>query len=204
MKMNRENGSLGVQGENTLAGRTNVRESTLRLTLMAMLAAMAVVVGLWKFPILPTASYLEFDFADVLIHLCTLMFGTLPGLCVLLVVSLIQAFLLGGNGWVGLVMHFVASGAVVVIIGTVCAKKQTIGRLCAALAIGTLAQTLIMIPMNYIFTPILFGVDTQMVTAMLLPAIIPFNLIKAGINCICTGIIFKVLTPVISRLGKKS
>lgn len=182
--------------------KTNIKKSTVRLALMAMFTAMAVVVGLWKFPIIPTAAFLEFDFADVMIHLCTLIFGPVAGLCVLLVVSLIQAFFLGGNGVIGLIMHFVASGAVVVILGTLCAKKKTVGRLALALALGTIAQTLIMIPMNYIFTPMLFGATTDMVTALLLPAIIPFNLIKAGVNCLCTGILYKLLGSLMSRIQK--
>lgn len=181
---------------------TNIRKSTIRLALMAMIAAMAIVVGLWKFPIIPAAPFLEFDFADVIIHLCTLIFGPVAGLCVLLVVCLVQAFFLGGNGIVGLIMHFVASGAVVILLGTICGKKKTTGRLILALVLGTIVQTLIMIPMNYIFIPILFGATKEQIDALLLPALIPFNLIKAGANCLLTAIFYKLLGSVIARIGK--
>lgn len=185
-----------------MANKTNIKKGTVRLAFMAMFTAMAVVVGLWKFPIFPTAAFLEFDFADVLVHLCTLIFGPAAGLCVLLVVCLIQAFLLGGNGIVGLIMHFVASGAVVILLGTICGKKKTIGRLILALSLGTIAQTVIMIPMNYIFIPILFGAPTEMITDMLFPVLIPFNLIKAGVNCLCTGVLYKLLGHIIDKIQR--
>ncbi len=185
-----------------MANKTNIKKSTIRLAVMAMMAAMAIVVGLWKFPIMPAAPFLEFDFADVMVHLCTLIFGPIAGLCVLLVVCLVQAFFLGGNGVVGLIMHFVASGAVVILIGTICGKKKTTGRLILALILGTITQTLIMIPMNYIFIPVLFGATKEQIDALLLPALIPFNLIKAGVNCLLTAIIYKLLGGFIARMSK--
>jgi len=175
----------------------NNRKHILKLTQMAMLAAIAVVIGLFKFPILPVAPFLEFDFADTPIIISSLLFGTLPGLAVLFIVSVIQAFLLGGNGVIGLIMHFAASGIMLVVVNLIAGKavdgKRSIKRLIVALICGTLAQTAAMIPLNYIFIPMLFGAPREMVTELLLPGIIPFNLIKAGVNCILAAILQRIL-----------
>jgi len=177
--------------------------AVLRLTQMALLSALSVVIGLFKFPILPIAPYLEFDFADTPIIIAALLFGTLPGLAVLLVVSLIQAFLLGGNGIIGFFMHFAASGILLITIKLIAGKAQEdkprFGRIIAALVCGTLAMTAVMIPLNYIFTPLLFSVEPEFVTQMLLPAIVPFNLIKAGVNSILAYLLYRALYKIFNN-----
>ena len=166
------------------------------LAQLGMLAAVAVVlVMLIHFPIIPAVSFIEYDMADVPVLIGALLYGPLPGLCILLVVSLIQAFALGGNGWVGLVMHFVASGAMVVIASCLYRSKPGLPRLVVGLALGALAMTVIMIPMNLIFTVHFFGVPHDVVVSLLVPGIIPMNLIKAAANCILAGLVFKALQP---------
>lgn len=181
----------------------NREGSVLKLTTLAMLAALAISVGMFKFPIFPSAAFLEFDFADIPVLIATLAFGVTPGLCVLLVVSVIQAFFLAGNGIIGLIMHFIASGAVVLIFGIVCKNKKNVGRLVLSALLGTLAMTALMIPLNYIFIPMLFGVPTAMVTDFL-PAIIPFNVIKAGVNTALACLVWIPVNKLYSGAQKHS
>ena len=86
--------------------------------------------------------FLQYDMADVPILLASLLFGPWAGLVILFVVSAIQAFLFGGDGWVGLVMHFVASGALVVCTGLFYRYKHQHKLLWAALgmALGTIGH----------------------------------------------------------------
>ena len=180
------------------------RERIIRLTTLAMLSALAVVIGLFKFPILPAAPYLEYDFADVPILIGTALFGGPAGLAILFVVSLIQAFALGGNGIIGFLMHFIASGTLVMVVHFILRKSKSPARMIAAFVFGTLAMTAVMIPLNYIFTPILFGVDRSFVTSVLVPAIIPFNLIKAGGNSALAFLLFRVLSGILKFDDKTS
>ena len=55
------------------------------------------------------------------------------------------------------------------------------------------AMTVVMIPLNLVFTGIFMGAGTQTVIGMLIPAIIPFNLLKAGIN---SAVTFAVFLPI--------
>ena len=175
-------------------------KSVLRLTQLALLSALSIVIGLVRFPILPSAPFLEFDFADTPILIAALSFGTVPGLAVLLVVSFIQAFLMGGNGVIGFIMHFAASGVLVTVVSLIAGHKKqpSPGRVAAALICGTLAMTAAMIPLNYVFTPMLFGAPREMVTELLLPAIIPFNLIKAGVNSVLAYVLFRTLCKILT------
>ena len=170
------------------------------LAQMGMLAAVAVVlVVLVHFPIIPAVSFIEYDMAVVPVLIGTLLYGTLPGLLILLVVSLVQAFALGVNGWVGFVMHFVASGAMVVLVGEIYRRKPSLPRMAVGMVLGSLTMTLVMIPMNLIFTVHAFGVPHDVVMALMLPGIIPMNLIKSVVNCVLAGVLFKTLNPFLQK-----
>ena len=181
--------------------KTKSVSPVMKLTMTALLSAMAVVLGLWRFPIFPSASFLCFDFADVPVLLATLIFGPAAGLGGLFCVCAIQAFLLGGDGLIGFVMHMLASGTMLLTVYAVCGKKRTGLRLIVGLAAGTLAMAAVMIPLNYLLTPIYTGAPREAITGLLLPVLIPFNLIKAGGNCLLAGMLYRLLTPVLRQYG---
>jgi riboflavin transporter FmnP len=58
-------------------------------------------------------------------------------------------------------------------------------------------MTLIMVPANLIITPLYLGVNRNIVVNMLIPAILPFNLLKGMISGILTFILYKRLYPLI-------
>jgi riboflavin transporter FmnP len=107
--------------------------------------------------------------------------------------------LFGGNGWVGLLMHVVASGALVVLVGQCHQYNHKFSSVIVGMILGTIAMTALMVPMNYIFTVHVYGTPKAVVDAVMLPGIIPFNLIKAGLNSLIAGILFKALTPFINK-----
>jgi len=183
--------------------KTDTKSSIIQMAQLGMLAAISIVlVAFVRIPLIPAVPFLEYDMADAPILIAALLFGTAPSLIVLFIVSVIQAFLFGGNGWVGLLMHFVASGALVIFVGQFYKHKQKFSYAVAGMVLGTIAMTAIMIPMNYIFTVHFFGTPKAVVDAMMLPGIIPFNLIKAGLNSLICGLVFKALTPFISKNKK--
>ena len=82
---------------------------------MGMMAAIACVLGLFRFPILPMVSFLTYDFADIPIVISAFAFGPVAGLLITFIVSFIQAFLLGGDQIYGFIMHVISSGTFVLI-----------------------------------------------------------------------------------------
>ena len=161
-------------------GKWSVKE----ISIMAMLTAVSIMLMyLIRFPIFPPASFLEYDPADVPILIATLMFGTVPGLIVTLLVCIIQGFTVSAqSGIIGIVMHLIATGSMVVVVGLINKKNTVSIRNYIAVILGSLAMIAVMIPLNLIVTPIFMGVPLDAVTALLLPAIIPFNAIKGGVN----------------------
>lgn len=177
------------------------KSRTFQLVFMAMLSAIAVVLMILvrPFPLIPATPFLIYDMADIPVLIGTMLGGIIPGLLVLLVTALIQAFAMGGDGWVGFVMHFISSGMMVVFVGIFHTCNPKWWKTALGLITGTLAMTAVMIPMNLILTPLFMGVPRDAVIALLLPAIIPFNLLKGALNCVITLIVYRLLTPLIGK-----
>lgn len=183
------------------------QEKTLKVTTMAMLTAVSVVlIAAIRFPIFPSANFLEYDPADIPVLICAMVLGPIPGIIVLFASCLIQALTVSsGSGIIGFFMHLIASAVLILLTSLIYRKKKTIPSLIIGLVLGTLAMVVVMIPLNLIFIPPLvemttgFTVTTKDVAAMIVPTIIPFNLIKAGVN---SAITFAVFTPIAHVLKK--
>ena len=169
--------------------------STKKLTVLAMLTALsAVLITLVHFPLFPAAAFLQYDPADVAILIGAFAFGPLAGLAVTVIASAIQAFLLGGDGVYGFLMHVIASGTLALVAGSIYRLRHTrMGGLTALIA-GTVAMGLVMMVANPFITPYYMGVPTEVVDAMLVTVILPFNLLKAGINSVITFLVYKTVS----------
>ena len=158
---------------------------------LAMMTAVSIVLLMLVRIPFPPAPFLVYDPADVPIYISAFAFGPAAGLIVTLIVCLIQAFMLGGDGLYGFLMHFVATGIVAVVIGMMYKKQKTRKRAVISLVTGVIVATVVMCVMNLIVTPLYMGAPREAVIAMLPTAIIPFNLIKAGLNAVITFLLYK-------------
>ena len=162
--------------------------------LALMIAVSCVFVLIVRVPY-PPAPFLVYDPADVPIYIATFAFGPGAGLLLTAVVSLIQAFVLGGDGVYGFLMHFLATGAFVIVSGVIYKFNKTKKGALIAFVSALVAMVAVMCLANLIVTPIFLGVPRQAVIPMLLPIIIPFNLIKGGVNGMLTFMVYKKLSP---------
>lgn len=177
-----------------------------KMVKMGVLAAMSLLfVILLQVPIIPSAPYLKYDPADIPILIGTFFFGPLAGLVITLIAAMVQAMTVSAaDGWVGCIMHLIATGTLVIVAGTICKYKRTIGGAILAVICGTIAMTLIMIPANLFFTVKFYGVPITAVKAMIVPALIPFNLIKAGVNSFVAILVYKVIDKVLRENDSKA
>ena len=177
-------------------------QSTRKLTTLAMLAAISIVlVAVIHFPLLPAAPWMEYDPADIPIFIGTFLFGPWVGLGLTAVVSILQGVTVSAAaGPIGVLMHFLATGSFVVVAGLIYQKNKNHKGAVAALIAGVLVQTAVMVGCNLVFTPIFMGQPMERVVAMLLPVIIPFNLLKAGINALITHFVYKPISKVVHHL----
>ena len=167
-----------------------------RLVVLAMLAAISVVL-VWAVhvPLIPVVSFLEYDPADVPILIATMAYGPVAGVVLTVVVSVIQGLTVSaGSGAYGIIMHIIATSTLVLVAGNIYRLRRTRAGGVLGLVLGTLAMGLIMMPANHFITPHFMGQPTAVVDALLLPGILPFNLLKAGINSAVTFLVYKTVS----------
>ena len=117
-----------------------------------------------------------------------------------MVVSIIQGFTLSASsGIIGIVMHILATGSFALVAGLIYQRKKTRKSAILALGLGVITMTVMMALMNLIFTPIFMGTPVETVAGMLLPIIIPFNLMKAAINAVATLLLYKAVSRFIKE-----
>lgn len=164
-----------------------------RMVKLGMLTALSIIlVYAIHFPLFPTATFLEYDMADVPILIGAFLYGPWWGLGLTAVVSVLQWLLVSPQSlWVGAVMHFLATGSYAVAAGLIYQHNKTSTAALFGMALGSLLQTLMMIPMNLIFTVHFFGVPREAVIALLPTAIIPFNAIKTVVNSIIAFLLYR-------------
>lgn len=173
------------------------------ITTAAVLSALSIIMVLFLHtPIFATAPFLEYDPADVPIVIGGMMLGPLWGFIIAFAVSGIQAFTVSAaSGVYGFLMHFLASGTLVLVITLThkYLKTNEIAKLIISIILGTLIATAVMVAANIIITPLFMGVPVSAVKEILLPIIVPFNLIKLGGNAVITAVLYKALKRFINQ-----
>ena len=172
-----------------------------KLATMAMLVAISIVlVYLIHFPIFPGAAFLEYDPADIPILIGAFAYGPVAGVLLTVVTAVIQGFTVSASSGVyGILMHIIATGTFVLVAGFLYQKHKTKKGAMLALLCGVVAWGLIMMPANLIIPPIFTGMPVEAIRGILLPIILPFNLIKAGINAVVTFLVYKSVSPLLHR-----
>lgn len=177
----------------------NVRSR--KLTLMAMLAAMAYAAMLITRPLPHVAGFLSYDLKDVVVAIAGFLLGPAAALLITLVVSLIEMVTVSTTGPIGLLMNVLSTGAFVLPSALMYRNNRTLRSAAIGLGLGVALMTAMMLAWNYIITPLYMGVPRSVVAGMLLPTFLPFNLVKGGLNAGITMLLYKPLSAALKRTG---
>jgi riboflavin transporter FmnP len=168
-----------------------------KLTISGVFIALAVLVEFIHFPIFPSAPFLEYDAAGVIILVSAFVLGPWTGALLGIITAGLHVLFGGNNATYGFLMNAVALAifALTTILIFRFLKKEMDDNIVLIISciLGILFTTGIMIPANLIITPLFMGVPKSAVEVMLLFPIIPFNLIKWTINAVLGVVIFKIL-----------
>lgn len=177
-----------------------VSNRTMRLVKMGAMVALSVaLVYLIHFPIFPAVAFLEYDPADIPILIGTFAFGPLAGLVLTVVTSVVQGLTVSASsGLYGILMHVIATGVLVVVSGTIYSRKKTKKAAVFGLVCGMAAMAAVMMGANMVITPMFMGVPASAVWS-LMPFIVGFNVIKAGINGAVTFVLYKRIANFLRR-----
>ncbi len=173
-----------------------------KLVLGGILSGVSVILAvLIHFPIIPGAGFLLYDPADIPILIGGFMLGPAVGAAMAFVVSVLMAVFTGQGGPIGALMHFLSTGTLVIVASYIYMQNRTRRGAVLGMLAGSVGMVLIMAVGNLILTPIYMGVPREVVWGMLLPAIIPFNVLKAGINSVFTFLIYKKVSQFLRSIA---
>lgn len=175
--------------------------TTKKIAGISLMTALAVILALiMHFPIFPAATFLEYDLADVPIFISTFAFGPAAGFITALLACIIQGTTVSASGGIiGILMHLLATGGFTIVAGLIYKFRKTTNGLIISCVIGDIVWIGAMIFFNIFLTPIFMGTPREAVIAMLLPIILPFNLIKAVVNTLIALLLYMTLKPHIDR-----
>ncbi len=174
----------------------NTNNNTKKITILGLMCAISLLfMYLVRISIFPVAPFLEYDPADIPIFFITFLYGPVYGIYTTVVVSVLQSFTVSAqSGWIGGLMHILGTGSYVIIAGSIFKKSnKSFSKLILSAVCGTIIMTAIMIVWNLVFTPIYMETPVDAVLSIMLPAIIPFNLLRGAINSVLAIILYKSL-----------
>ncbi|WP_267201857.1 ECF transporter S component [Limosilactobacillus kribbianus] len=169
-----------------------------RLVGIACLSALAFILMLFEFPVIPVASYLKIDFSDVPVLLGGYMYGPLGGVLIALLKCLIHGMV---NGFsvgelIGILSDFISSLALLLPFSLIWKKTQwsTKKQLAVGIVSATLVLTVVMSLLNlWVLTPLYMAVwnwkSTLPVSQLVAVGVLPFNIIKGLLVTIVFAII---------------
>lgn len=180
------------------------RSRTRVLVMTAILGALAWVVSMFSFPLLPSAGFLKIDFSDIVILLGMNIVGVGPGIAIAAIRSLLSYLVTFGElGFpIGDTAAFIASLSFTLPIYFY--LKDSYGhvskRLIAGL-LGTISLTIVLTLLNYfVLFPLyqkVMGMSLGSVVDYLILAVIPFNLLKGLIISTIFFLVFeKIWLPI--------
>lgn len=152
------------------------------LALTGMLAAVGYVLQLFEFPLLPAAPFLKFDFGDVAVFIAGSAMG--PGAAILTAVAkgILWALIgRGADGWVGAGMNTITVIAFALPVAFLARSRKGWVKVAAA-GLGVVVMTAVMAGVNLVVDPWYFKMPIAAVKAILVTAIIPFNLLRGLLN----------------------
>lgn len=171
--------------------------STKRIAVTALFCALAAIATLFlEFPIIPGVQWLQYDPSGIVALIAGFAFGPATGAVVSVLPYLVH--LATASGIYGTVMAILATLSLVLPASLVYRRNTTLKGAIAGMAVGAVVCLAACILGNLLITPFYAGMPVDAVVALIVPALLPFNLAKIAINCVVTALIYK---PVSKALG---
>ena len=192
--------------------------STQRLTIMALLAAIAGILFYYEVPVFPAVFIYKLDFSNIPVLLGTFALGPIEGSIILLIKSL-SGLLHSNSGGIGEFADFLIGLAMVLPSGFIYRHMKSRKGAVIGMIVGSISATIVGVLSNvYILIPIFVGNGAITISAIIsmgqsvFPSIdtlwefvalvtLPFNLIKWAAISVVGGLIYKPLSPILH--GKK-
>ena len=167
--------------------------STKRIAVTALFCAVAAICTLFiEFPILPGVPFLKYDPSAIAALVAGFAFGPATGAVVSVLPYLVH--LATESGIYGTFMAIVATLTLVLPASLVYQRNTTMRGAITGLVVGGVICLVCCILANIVVTPIYMGAQREAVIAMIVPTLLPFNVLKIVLNCVITILVYKPIS----------
>ncbi len=182
--------------------RADSRKLTRTIAGIAVFAALGFAMSLatsW----IKVSGFLSLDLKDAMLTIGAFVYGPLAAIPMSLITVILEAVTVGSTGPIGALMDFVSSAAFASVAALIYKYRRNISGAIIGFAVATVAYTAVMMPMNLLLTPLYVNQPFEVVRAMLLPLLLPFNFAKALVNSAFAMLIYKPVSTALSLTGLK-
>lgn len=190
--------------------------TTRTMVKISVMSVIAFILMLLDFPLWFAPPFLKFDISDVPPLIGSFAMGPMAGVIIQLMKNILKLIVSGSStGGVGEFSNFIVGSIFAYSAGFIYYKKKDKKSAVKGLVIGTLAMTIIISIVNYVFMiPFyakVFGMPLDDIIAMgmkvngfvkdfktlVVFAVVPFNLLKGIIVSLITMFLYKRVSPIL-------
>jgi len=171
------------------------RWSTRRIAVYALFVALAIVTSFIELPIFPAAPYLKYDPSGIVSLIAGFAFGPAAAAIVSALGFLPHAFT---NPW-GALMAILVALALSLPASVIYRRNRTRRGALIGIVMGALVALVAAILGNLVITPIYAHMTVAQVAAMIVPVLLPFNVLKFAIHAVVTFAIYKPITTLLDK-----
>ena len=172
------------------------RWDTKQLVTIALMAAIAILLSFAEYPIIPSAPFLKLDVALVPATVVGFAYGPGPGILVGVVSAVGHAIYT--SNWVGALMNIIVTCCYVLPASLIYQRNRTFKGGMIGLAVSFVCLVVGAVIANLIIDPTFYFMKFDDVVALIIPAIIPFNVIKGLVVSGLTGLVYKSISNFIT------
>lgn len=171
------------------------RWSTKRIAMYALFVALTMAVSFIEVPLFPGAVWLKYDPSGIVCLIAGFAFGPSAAVIVSTLGFLPHMF---ADPW-GSLMAVLVALALSVPAALIYRRMRSRRGALIGILVGVVLALVAAITGNLIVTPLYAHMTMAQVAAMIVPILLPFNIIKFAIHAVVTFLIYKPVTTLLDR-----
>lgn len=171
------------------------RWSTQRIAIYALFVALAMAVSFLGIPIIPNFNWLKFDPSGIVCLIAGFAFSPAAAAIVAILSFLPHVF---NDPW-GTLIAIIVLLALCMPSSVIYKRHPTRVRAAIGIIVGSVCALIMAIALNLLITPIYTGWPVERVVSIIVPALLPFNLIKFTVDGVVTFLIYKPISNYLNR-----
>ena len=171
------------------------RWSTRRIAVYALFVALSMAVSFIEFPLIPGVPWLKYDPSGIVCLVAGFTYGPAAAVLVSVLGFVPHVF---ADPW-GSLMAIAVALAMSVPAALVYRRLRTRRGALIGIIAGAVVALVVAIIGNLLVTPIYADMTVEQVAAMIVPALLPFNLAKLTVHGVVTFLIYKPISNLLNR-----